>query len=168
MYCNNFAWFMRQSTFPFWVVLLWLASISFSGCRPVAVFEKNTPIPNQQWSNNFAAEAAFTITDTLSAYNIYIVLRHTDAYGYNNIWLNVGQQSPGDSMYFQKVDLLLGTDAQGWKGTGLNDIWELREPIVINKRFRKPGDYQFKVYQVMRDNPLRNVLSAGIRVEKLP
>lgn len=138
-----------------------------SGCRPVAVFEKNTPIPDYKWSNTFAAEAGFEITDTVSSYNIYIVLRHTDAYNYNNIWLNVGLQSPGDSLYFQKVDLLLGTDAQGWKGTGLNDIWELREPLATNKRFIKPGEYRFKIYHVMRDNPLPHVMSAGIRVEKI-
>ncbi len=139
-----------------------------AGCRQVDIFEKNTPIPNYKWSNSFAAEASFDITDTLSAYNIYIVLRHTDAYQYNNIWLNVGLQSPGDSLYFQKVDLLLGTDAQGWKGTGLNDIWELREPLAVNKRFKKPGEYKFKVFQVMRDNPLLHVMSAGVRVEKQP
>jgi gliding motility-associated lipoprotein GldH len=142
--------------------------LAFSACRQVDIFEKNTPIPNYKWSNIFAAEASFNITDTLSAYNIYLVLRHTDTYQYNNIWLNVGLQSPGDSLYFQKVDLLLGTDAQGWKGTGLNDIWELREPLAVNKRFKKPGEYKFKVFQVMRDNPLLHVMSAGIRVEKLP
>ncbi len=142
--------------------------LAVAGCRPVAVFEKNTPIPGYKWSINFPAEASFEITDTVSSYNIYIVLRHTDAYNYNNIWLNVGMQGPGDSLYFQKVDLLLGTDAQGWKGTGLDDIWELREPLAVNKRFIKAGEYRFKIFHIMRDNPLPHVMSAGVRVEKAP
>lgn len=145
----------------------WL--LCFNSCRQVDLFEKNTPIPKYEWQNNFAATGTFTISDTLSAYNIYIVLRHTDSYAYNNIWLNVGLQSPGDSLFFQKIDLSLGTDASGWEGTGMNDIWEVRK--LLNgqpRRFRKNGTYQFSIYHLMRDIPLKNVMSAGLRVEKAP
>ncbi len=139
----------------------------FSSCRQIDVFEKNTAIPGMKWSSSFAATGNFEITDTVSAYNIYIVLRHTDEYSYNNIWLNVGLQSPGDSLFYQKVDLSLGSDATGWEGTGMNDIWEVRKPLALNKRFKKNGDYQFSIFHIMRDNPLPNVLSAGLRVEKV-
>lgn len=138
-------------------------------CRQVAVYEKNTPIPNYKWQSNFAATGSFTIEDTAAFYNVSIVLRHTDEYAYNNIWLNVGLQSPGDSMYFQKIDLLLGSDASGWEGSGMNDIWEMRK--LLNgqaRRFKKPGTYQFEILQLMRDEPLKHVMSAGLRVEKMP
>ncbi len=140
-----------------------------TSCRQIAVFEKNTPIPNYQWQGGFAATGSFTIEDTAAFYNVSIVLRHTDAYAYNNIWLNVGLQSPGDSMYFQKIDLLLGSDASGWEGSGMNDIWEVRK--LLNgqaRRFKKPGTYQFEILQLMRDEPLKHVMSAGLRVEKMP
>ncbi|MCP9750434.1 gliding motility lipoprotein GldH [Ferruginibacter sp. HRS2-29] len=98
---------------------------------------------------------------------IYIVLRHSDAYQYNNIWLNVGLQSPGDSMYTQKVDLSLGSDAAGWEGSGMGDIWEVRKLLNSKpSRFKRNGEYNFKIQQLMRDNPLANVMSAGLRVEK--
>src|SRR6478672_3463851 len=106
---------MRKPTLNFLAAAL-SACFLFAGCRPVDVFEKNTPIPEYKWSGSYAVDASFNITDTVAAYNIYIVLRHTDAYQYNNIWLNVGLKSPGDSMFFQKVDLSLGSDAAGWEG----------------------------------------------------
>ena len=137
-------------------------------CKQIDVFEKNTNIPGLKWQSNFAATGTFNIEDTVSAYNLYVVLRHTDAYQYNNIWLNVGLQSPGDSLYFQKIDLGLGNDASGWEGTGMNDIWEVRKPLAQNKRFKKKGEYHFSIFHVMRDNPLLNVMSAGFRVEKAP
>lgn len=138
-----------------------------AACRSVDIYEKNTPIPGYQWQSNFLAKGSFVISDTVSEYNIYIVLRHTDAYQYNNIWLNIGLQSPGDSMYFQKTDLLLGNDATGWEGSGMNDIWEVRKLITGQPRpFRKAGTYYFSIGQIMRDNPLKNVMSAGLRVEK--
>jgi len=141
----------------------------FSFCRQIDVYEKNTAIPKYEWQSNFAATGSFTIDDTLASYNIYLVLRHTDAYAYNNIWLNVGLQSPGDSMYFQKIDLSLGNDATGWEGTGMDDIWEVRK--ILNgrsRRFKKKGQYQFQINNIMRDEPLKNIMSVGMRIEKVP
>jgi len=152
-----------------------LAGISLLGmlfmaasCRQVELFEKNIPIPGYEWSAGFPAKGTFEVTDTLAAYNIYLVLRHTDKYEYNNIWLDVGLQAPGDSLSLQKVDLLLGSDATGWEGTGMNDIWEVRKPLALNyKGFKKKGEYQFTIYNIMRNNPLRHIMSVGLRVEKV-
>ncbi len=149
-----------------------LLSIAFcllliTSCRQLDVFEKNTVIPNYEWKDNFTATGNFIIKDTVSAYSIYLVLRHTDAYKYNNIWLNVGLQPPGDSLIKQKIDLLLGDDVNGWEGTGMNDIWEVRK--LLNgqpRRFKQAGNYTFSISHVMRDNPLANIMSVGIRVEK--
>lgn len=143
------------------------AIIFFSSCTQLDMFEKNTTIPGMQWNTDFIATGAVNIFDTVSAFNIYIVLRHTDAYNYNNIWLNVGLQAPGDSMKFQKINLTLGNDASGWEGIGMNDIWEVRKLISgVPKRFLHTGLYTFSIQHVMRDNPLRNVMSIGIKLEK--
>ncbi len=94
-------------------------------------------------------------------------MRHKDAYDFNNIWLNVGLQSPGDSMYFQKINFVLGADANGWEGTGMGDIWELRKPLNdLPQQFKRPGTYTYNISQIMRANPLKGILSVGFRVEK--
>jgi gliding motility-associated lipoprotein GldH len=124
-------------------------------------------IPKYQWQQSFSATGDFIITDSLAAYNIYLVLRHTDAYQYDNIWLNIGLQPPGDSMRVQKVNIVLGTDANGWEGTGMNDIWEQRKLLNGGPgRFKKGGKYRFSISQIMRDNPLLNIMSVGLRIEK--
>jgi gliding motility-associated lipoprotein GldH len=141
--------------------------ILLQACTPINTFEKNSSIPNYQWQSSFAVKGTFAITDTAAAYQTYIVLRHTDAYKYNNIWLNIGIQPPGDSMHYQKTEIQLGNDATGWIGTGMNDIWEIRQPLFNGaKRFKKSGAYNFTISQIMRDNPLPEVMSAGLRIEK--
>ena len=138
-------------------------------CRQTELFEKSTSFPGHEWKRKTPATGSFIISDSMAYYNIYIVLRHTDAYKYNNIWLNVGLQAPGDTMYFQKVDLALGDDANGWEGTGMNDIWIVRK--LINgkpRRFIKNGIYRFSLVNIMRDDPLPHVMSAGLRIEKIP
>jgi gliding motility-associated lipoprotein GldH len=158
--------FQSRRILSFFLVAL-LFSLVTSSCKQIDVYEKDTSIPHFKWQHNFAAEGTFIISDTLSGYNIYIVLRHTDAYKYNNIWLNVGLKSPGDSMFFQKVNLTLASDATGWEGTGMNDIWEVRKLLNAEpRRFKKGGEYKFSITQVMRDNPLPDVMSAGLRLKK--
>ena len=147
-----------------------LISILFTlfSCGQIEVFEKSTPIPNHAWKSNFPCSGTFIISDTSNYYNIYAVLRHTDAYKYNNIWVNVGLQPPGDSMSFQKINLSLGDDANGWQGSGMDDIWEVRKQLTEGpKKFRKVGLYHFSLYNIMRDDPLLYMISAGLRIEKV-
>lgn len=151
----------------FYFVLL-ISAGWFSGCRTMDLYEKHIPIPQHEWKREMPLLGSFTITDTSADYQLFLVLRHTDAYAFNNIWLNMGLQSPGDSMFIQKLNLSLGDDAQGWYGTGMNDIWEVRKPLTDRPRkFVRSGTYKYSIQQIMRDNPLKEVMSAGIRVEKI-
>lgn len=150
------------------ILLIILSSLFLISCAKVDVFEKTVPIPSQSWSYDNKPSFTFTITDTTTAYNVFIVLRHTDSYNYNNIWLTVGSQAPGDTMRSQNINLELGNDAKGWEGTGMDDIFEIRKNITPGPvPFKKAGDYTFNLSQIMRENPLKHILNVGIRVEKV-
>jgi len=146
-----------------------LVFISFvTSCETIGVFEKNVSIPNYEWSTAFKPEIAFEINDTTSFYNIYVVLRHTDAYRYKNIWMNVYTQVPGDTLRKQRLDLLLAADDKGWLGSGMDDVFEHRIRITGEpQKLTKPGMYIFRLEQIMREDPLQHVMNAGIRVEKV-
>ncbi len=151
-------------------VLLFAAIIiSFSSCRQLDVYEKNVSIPGYQWKSSFVPAFDFEINDTASLYSIFLVLRHTDAYRYNNIWLNIaGTQGKDTLLKIQHIEMVLGNDAKGWEGTGMDDIWEVRKPVGNGPvQFRKKGRYHFTVAQAMREEPLANVMSVGLRVERV-
>jgi len=46
----------------------------------------------------------------------------------------------------------------------MDDIYEHRIPL--EKQTLKAGDYSFTVEQIMREDPLKNVLNVGLRLEK--
>ena len=143
-------------------------SLFFMACGTIDVFEKNVNIPNHEWSNTYKPEISFEISDTTSLYNIYVVLRHTDAYRYKNIWMNIYTQIPGDTIRKQRLDLLLATDDKGWLGSGMDDIFEHRIRITNQpQRLTKSGSYKFRLEQIMREEPLQYVMNIGIRVEKV-
>ena len=137
-----------------------------TACTKVDVFEKNVTIPNHEWSSAFKPEIVFEITDTLSAYNIFAVVRHSDAYRYKNIWLNVYTQAPGDTINKQQLDLQLATDDKGWLGSGMDDIYEHRILITGKPVTLRVGTYRFRLENIMREDPLEHIFNVGIRVEK--
>jgi gliding motility-associated lipoprotein GldH len=150
------------------VFLFSLLITTFCSCGKIDLFEKQSRIPAQNWFYNNVPEFTFQINDTASLYNIYVVLRHTDLYNYNNVWLRIGSKAPGDSMTYQNLNIRLSTGTS-WKGTGMDDIYEIRELISPGPvSFNKPGDYTFNIAQIMRENPLKYILNVGLRVEKIP
>lgn len=155
---------MKPSKNIFFILLL-SASVAFTGCTTIDLYEKNISIPQHQWKSDFKPAFSFTIKDTASLYQVFLVLRHTEKYNYKNIWIRLSLQAPGDSIRSTDYDLQLATNEKGWLATGMDDIYEHRLKLTNDIRL-KPGDYTFWVENIMREDPLQNVLNVGIRVEK--
>ncbi|CAN5234916.1 hypothetical protein BH11BAC6_BH11BAC6_04680 [soil metagenome] len=143
-----------------------LVSLTFSACQTIDVYEHTKPFPEHAWSSKENLSFSFTITDTTSLYNIFAVIRHTDAYQFNNMWLNIITTTPGKISTTQKVNLLLGDNTKGWLGSAMDDIIEHRALLTKYPVKLKSGTYTFVMQQIMREDPLPEVMNAGIRVEK--
>ncbi len=96
-------------------------------------------------------------------YQLFFVVRHTEKYNFNNIWINLYSQPPGDTLHKARYELQLATNEKGWLGTGMDDIYEHRIALTNPQPF-KAGTYKFIIEQVMREDPLQHVLNGGIRV----
>jgi len=107
-----------------------------ASCKQLDTFEKDTNIPKYEWKSSFAATGNFLVSDTTSIYDAYIVIRHTDAYKYNNIWLNLGIQFPGDSMQYQKINVDLASDAED---AGLRPSPRSSSPLPHGERSARSG-----------------------------
>jgi gliding motility-associated lipoprotein GldH len=139
-----------------------------TACLRAGVAEKTARIPGHAWDSSFSPSFDFTVTDTVSRYRLYVVIRHTDAYRYKNLWVQIGVNVPGEPFRTERKNLLLGTDEKGWLGKGMDDIYEQR--ILLNTipfPFRKAGVYTYTLRHLMREDPLDHVMNAGIRIEKV-
>jgi len=148
--------------------LLLTAVIGLSSCNwTTGVFEKNLNFDHHEWPSSVKPDIAFEITDTVSTYNLYIVLRHTDAYHFNNIYIRATVRESGDQKgKTGDYDLQLATNGKGWIGTAMDDIYDARLLIQPKTRFAKSGVYHITLEQLMREDPLKYMLSAGLRVER--
>ena len=135
-----------------------------ASCTTIDLYEKNVTIPGFRWKSSYKPEFTFSISDTTAPYQLFLVLRHTEKYTYNNIWINLYSQPPGDTMHRASFELQLATNEK-WLATGMDDIYEHRIKLT-DQQYLKAGTYHFKVEQIMREDPLEHVMNVGIRVEK--
>ena len=148
------------------MILFLICSLWLIGCTNIDLYEKDLAIPGFKWKSGFKPEFTFTIKDTSTPYQLFLVLRHTEKYNYNNIWINLYSQPPGDTLHKAPFELSLATKEK-WLGTGMDDIYEHRIQIQQQTKFKKPGTYSFMLEQIMREDPLKHVLNVGVRVEKV-
>ncbi len=142
-----------------------LTALFFTSCTTIDLFEKNVAIPQHTWSSHFKPQFKFNITDTSTTYQLYLILRHTEKYSFNNIWINLYSKPPGDTAHKASFELPLATNEKGWLGSSMDDIYEHRIKLTNPIRM-KAGEYNFSIEQIMREDPLLNVMNVGLRVEK--
>lgn len=162
--------FKPGNKLSFLLCLLIACSLQLISCDTIDLYEKVVPIPKHQWYSSYKPEFNFNIKDTAVPYQLYFIIRHNNNYRYNNIWVKLTAKSPVDSTRSFTLDLPLA-NKEGWLGSGMDDLFEHRVAFALDPekfRFARSGEYKFTLEQVMRDNPLDNVMNVGIRIEKKP
>lgn len=136
-----------------------------SSCTSIDLYEKNVSLPGYEWKSSNKPEFSFTIKDTAAFYQVYFVIRHNEKYNYNNIWINLYSRPPGDTLHKAAYELQLATNEKGWLASGMDDVYEHRVKLTDAIKL-KGGEYKFRLENIMREDPLLNVMNVGLRVEK--
>jgi gliding motility-associated lipoprotein GldH len=76
-------------------------------------------------------------------------------------------KSPTNIITKKVANLNLADDARGWLGSGMDDIYDQRIPLTAAPLQLNRGINEISVQHTMREDPLDNILSTGIRVEKV-
>lgn len=154
---------MRFRSIQIILVLFLLA-----GCSETGLYEKVYFMKGNAWSSQEEPSFEFEVKDTSSKYQLYFLIRHADAYEYNNVWISLKSQLPGDSIIRKdRFDIPLA-DQKKWLGSGMDDIFDhrvllYREPV----KFSKTGLYKVDIGHEMRVEPLEHVFNVGLRIEKV-
>jgi gliding motility-associated lipoprotein GldH len=110
------------------------------------VYEKTKTFSKHEWNSTDVATLNFEIADTNSLYNMFVVLRHEDAYKYKNIWLDIEAIAPDTTLKIKRNFTL--SDNTKWLGNGMSDIVEHRINFNPAPAKLKKGIYKFTLKQV--------------------
>jgi gliding motility-associated lipoprotein GldH len=142
-----------------------LLCAAITACGTIDIYEKSKAFPSHSWKSDEKPSFTFNIEDTTALYNIFLVLRHKDAYNYSNIWVNLNMKGPKENITIRR-EFVLADNKQGWLGSSMDDIIEHRIPFNNKPAALHKGTYSFTLQQEMRENPLEHIMNAGVRVEK--
>lgn len=133
----------------------------FMGCRPPS--NDSSPMPARNWSYADKVKVMVDITDSNKLYNIYFKLRHTADYRYSNIFILLNVKTPKKKRSRRYEFKLAQADGQ-WNGSGSGNLYTYTFPLLTRFKFPAPGRYELELEQNMRDNPLKEISDAGIKV----
>lgn len=138
-----------------------------SACDSNRVFEKNDDIPQQEWLSSDSLYFDIHIADKAPK-NVYLNFRHRFGFNWRNVWINMKMQLPNDSVFVTPVNIPLSQPDGQWYGDCSGDICLMKYPLpdFSSYSFTDTGTYHFTLYHDMREDPLLEVLSVGMRVEQ--
>jgi gliding motility-associated lipoprotein GldH len=142
------------------------AGILLAACNKNVVYNKYETFKDSEWHAKDKAVFDVEITDTQSLNNINLMVRHSDAYPYNNLFLFVTTKYPDGKSKTDTMEIVLANQKGEWYGSGAGDIYDLKIPVKKNVRFPLGGKYQFSFEQGMRVDPLPLILDLGFEIEK--
>jgi gliding motility-associated lipoprotein GldH len=159
---------LRKLFFPLFPFACYLL---MAGCSPAPQYQEHFNVPKNSWDYSFRPEFHFEITDTAAAYQLSFLIRHTDAYAFNNIWILLDTKSPGDTVFHPlRAEIPLAANTGQWLGRGMGELYEQRMAINTPDNpamFQKKGIYTIRMAQDMRKSPLNDVMQVGLRIEKM-
>lgn len=152
---------MKKYIFYFAIAVTFLSS-----CVDASFYEENKSINNAAWTYDNKPSFQVKIDDNKAKYDVYINVRHNNAYDFSNIFVLLHEK--GNKLQdtaFRKEIKLAELDGK-WLGKSSGSIYELDYLAKENYSFPDTGTYSFEIEQNMRINPLKDVVSVGFKVVK--
>ncbi len=145
--------------------ILFLLGILLMSCDPQMVFDQLKSTGNERWAWDENRSFEIPMEDSTALYNIYINVRHTKEYPFENLYVFILLKSPEGSVLKDTVDIRLANARGKWLGDGFGNIKFVREKYREGVRFGRSGIYSIELSQGMRVEEVP-VTDIGVRIEK--
>lgn len=148
------------------VVFAAFCMLILTSCDPARVYEQNIDFAKGEWAVENAPVFEFEIQDTTKKYDVYFNVRYNLQYNFYNLYVQHQLIGPDSTLISSNLHELLLMDSKTGKplGKGFSDTFDLQARALKGVTFSESGLYRIKLTQYMRQDPLPNVFSMGVRV----
>lgn len=146
------------------VVLLAVISLLLVGCQKGVIFTEFKALPECGWDMD--TELVFTpvMEDSTAVYDMQLIVRHTDRYAYQNLWLFVDVKQDSLLLRRDTIEAMLANERGKWLGSGVS---KYTLPLLyVEEVPLQEGEYNVVVQQGMREDVLRGITDVGLKVIK--
>lgn len=154
------------------LLLLFLGAVFFASCESDTIYSEI-----QAMDGHWGADevVAFTLPelDSLKRYNLFVNIRNTNEYNFNNIFLIVSMNFPHGKTVTDTLEYRMANPDGSWMGQGIGDVKENKLWYKENVQFLEPGNYTVDIGQAMRNNgevegvtKLEGITDVGFSIEE--
>jgi gliding motility-associated lipoprotein GldH len=104
------------------------------------------------WNMNDEIQFTLPPLDSLKKYDVFLHLRNTNEYPYNNIFLIVSMNFPHGKTVTDTLEYRMAAADGTWLGNGIGDVKESKLWYKEGVTFFESGNYSLTVSQAVRNN----------------
>lgn len=153
-------------------LLVFLLVFCVVSCDENRVFDAYKSVPNG-WHKDLVVNFKINPPDTINPYNLFVNLRNTNAYKYNNLFLIVEMTFPHGKTIKDTLEYRMAEPSGKFLGTGTTDTKENKLWYKENVVFNEAGEYSVNIQHAMREHGkvngivnLEGITDIGFRIEK--
>ncbi len=146
--------------------------IALSSCDSKAVFDEYKSVTTA-WNKEDVVSFKINAPDSINTYDLYVNIRNTNTYKYNNLYLIVELNFPHGKTLKDTLEYRMTEKNGEWLGTGLASVKENKLWYKKGVVFNEDGIYNISIQHAMRENGevngivnLEGITDVGFRIEK--
>ena len=146
------------------VLLLAISSLLLVACQQNVAFSTFESVPVNGWKAASMVVFYPLVEDSTADYQMQIIIRHTDRYPYQNMWMFVDVMQDSLLLRRDTIEAHLANARGEWYGKGMS---EYILPIIYLEHITLPkGEYTVGIQQGMREESLRGITDIGLKLIK--
>jgi gliding motility-associated lipoprotein GldH len=151
------------------LIPIFVLSFVLLSCDTNTLYKEHQDIEDGKWFLKNEPSFSFEIPDSTQAYNVFYLVRNSLSYPYYNLYIKRFLLDDKQKPINEALNELVLMDEKTGKplGDGMGDIFDNKIVALKNYRFPHNGKYTIKIRQYMRQDPLPDILSMGISIEKV-
>ena len=146
------------------VLILAIISWLLASCQQDIAFTEFKSLPARGWEADSPVVFTPVLEDSVATYDMQLTLRHTERYGYQNMWLFVDVKQDTLLVRRDTIEAMLANERGEWNGKGIS---KYTLPLIyLEDIVLQNGNYDVVVQQGMREEVLGGIAEIGLKIIK--
>lgn len=146
--------------------ILLLLPLLCVACRSNVISNDHGDVSESGWAIGDTLRLSLEVKDTTLVYDLALVLRHSDAYPYQNAWFFLYSPDSICPLTGDSVQAILSDDRGRWLGTRAGRYYNGFVFVRHELRFPEAGTYNFAIVHGMRDSLISGIADVGLELRK--
>ena len=155
------------------IVAAFFVIVLFISCDSNTVFSESRSLSGD-WNKNETISFSIPQLDSLERYNVFVNLRNTNDYHFNNIFLIVSMDFPHGKTITDTLEYKMANPDGTWLGSGIGNIKENKLWFKEKVSFLEKGNYKLRINHAVRNNGnvegvtnLEGITDIGYSIEEI-